>query len=221
MPKSIIGDRIQQRLDELGISQAELARRCNLAQSTVNGLITGSSRSSAHLHVIARQLGVSTAWLAGVRPANDRGITGEESVEDWTERLGIALIPLVELSACEGDVKEFPVLAQVPISREWIHEWAGSKEPGFLFVTRFEGDDMAPTIGSRDLVLFDASETDIRKQDKLWAVTYGGIGVIRRVRRVGEGKLELRADNRHIQPIAATVDEVRVVGRVVGIVKSA
>ena len=221
MPKSIIGDRIQQRLDELGISQAELARRCNLAQSTVNGLITGSSRSSAHLHVIARQLGVSTAWLAGVRAADDRGIAGEDSAEDLADRLGVALIPQVVLAELGSkDVGSIPVLAQVPFSREWLHEWAGSKERGLLFVTRGDGDDMAPTIGGRDLVLFDASETEIRQQDKLWAVCYGGVGFMRRVRRMADGGLELRADNPNVPPIESAVDDVRVIGRIVAVVRS-
>jgi transcriptional regulator with XRE-family HTH domain len=60
-----VGERIAERLKEAGISQAELARRVSLTQPTINALIRGSSRSSAHLHKIARELGTTPAYLAG------------------------------------------------------------------------------------------------------------------------------------------------------------
>lgn len=60
-----IGTRIESRLKELGISQAELARRVMVDQSTINGLIRGHSRSSKHLHRIARELQTTAAYLSG------------------------------------------------------------------------------------------------------------------------------------------------------------
>lgn len=58
-----IGTRIKDRLAALGISQAELARRVGLRQSTINGLIRGEARSSRHLHEIARELETTVAYL--------------------------------------------------------------------------------------------------------------------------------------------------------------
>ena len=60
-----IGPRIENRLQELGLSQAELARRIPVDQSTINGLIRGHSRSSKYLHRIARELETTAAYLAG------------------------------------------------------------------------------------------------------------------------------------------------------------
>lgn len=60
-----IGERIDERLKAIGISQAELARRVGVGQSTINGLIRGESRGSKHLHVIARTLRTSPAYLIG------------------------------------------------------------------------------------------------------------------------------------------------------------
>ena len=51
-----MGERIRARLQALDISQAELARRVG---------INGSSRSSVHLHKIARELRTTSAFLAG------------------------------------------------------------------------------------------------------------------------------------------------------------
>ncbi|WP_133032181.1 helix-turn-helix transcriptional regulator [Sphingomonas sp. PP-CE-1G-424] len=60
-----VGDRIRQRLTDLGMSQSELARRVGINQSTVAALLTGRSRSSGHLHSIARSLATTTAFLVG------------------------------------------------------------------------------------------------------------------------------------------------------------
>lgn len=60
-----IGDRIRDRLEELGISQSELARRVSITQGTVAGLIRGKARSSTHLHKIARELQTTAAYLEG------------------------------------------------------------------------------------------------------------------------------------------------------------
>lgn len=79
---------------------------------------------------------------------------------------------------------------------------------------------MAPTIGGRDLVLFDGSNTELREPDKLWAVCHNGAGFFRRVRRLGAGEVELRADNANVTPIVAKVDDVRLIGRVVAVVKA-
>ncbi|MET3723465.1 helix-turn-helix domain-containing protein [Sphingomonas trueperi] len=75
-----IGERIDYRLKAIGISQAELARRVGVRQSTINGLIRGESRGSKHLHVIARILRTSPAYLTGETedPAPDAPIMEPE-----------------------------------------------------------------------------------------------------------------------------------------------
>lgn len=60
-----LGARIAERLDYLQMSQAELARRAAIPQSTVNSLIKRNRRSSPHLVRIARELGTTPAYLTG------------------------------------------------------------------------------------------------------------------------------------------------------------
>jgi len=61
----MIGERILLRLSALGKSQSWLARQVGITQPAINGLIRGSSRSSAHLHKIARTLLTSPEYLTG------------------------------------------------------------------------------------------------------------------------------------------------------------
>lgn len=64
-----IGERVQLRRKELGISQTELARRVGIASSSISELENGKSKSSVHLATMADVLGVSALWLeTGVDP---------------------------------------------------------------------------------------------------------------------------------------------------------
>lgn len=57
--------RLRQRMKVLGISQAELGRRLGLHQSAVNHMVSGRNFGSRYLHLIARELSTSTAYLTG------------------------------------------------------------------------------------------------------------------------------------------------------------
>lgn len=69
----MIGERIAARLSDMGMSQSELARRIGLTQGSIAQLVSGRSRSSAHLHKIARELQTTPAFLSGETddPASD------------------------------------------------------------------------------------------------------------------------------------------------------
>ncbi|WP_288338555.1 helix-turn-helix domain-containing protein [uncultured Sphingomonas sp.] len=60
-----LGRRIDDRRRELGISQAELARRVGMRQSTLNSLINGASRSSRKIVELAQHLRTTPAYLVG------------------------------------------------------------------------------------------------------------------------------------------------------------
>lgn len=68
-----LGQRIEDRRKQIGISQAELARRVGIRQSTVNSLIRGDSRSSRSIVQIARELHTTPAYLTGSTDDPDEG----------------------------------------------------------------------------------------------------------------------------------------------------
>jgi transcriptional regulator with XRE-family HTH domain len=57
--------RLRERMNEEGISQAELARRVGVRQPTIFKLLTGENAGSTHIHKIARELGTTPAYLTG------------------------------------------------------------------------------------------------------------------------------------------------------------
>lgn len=60
-----LGIRIEERLASLSMSQAELARRTGVPQTTINSLVRGKSRTSPHLIKLARELQTTPAYLTG------------------------------------------------------------------------------------------------------------------------------------------------------------
>lgn len=68
-----LGARIEERRREIGISQAELARRVGVRQSTMNSLIKGDSRTTRSLLKIARELHTTPAYLTGEVDNPDEG----------------------------------------------------------------------------------------------------------------------------------------------------
>ncbi|MFZ3485307.1 helix-turn-helix domain-containing protein [Sphingomonas sp. 3-13AW] len=61
----ILGERVRERMEAAGLSQAELARRVGVAQPTIFKLIHSNKKGSVHLHRIARELGTTPAYLSG------------------------------------------------------------------------------------------------------------------------------------------------------------
>lgn len=82
------------------MSQAELARRVRVDQSTINGLVRGTAKATKHLHQIARELKTTPSYLSGEtddpagEAAND-DFTSEE--REWVELL--RLLPTADRKA--------------------------------------------------------------------------------------------------------------------------
>lgn len=119
----MIGDRIKLRLEALGMSQSALARAIGVTQGTINSLVSGRSRSSSHLHVIARELQTTIAYLTGETddpdagpqtpaslPADDRNLLGLFAALNGSDR---AVIVKVVQAYVEKEARP-PALVKLP-----------------------------------------------------------------------------------------------------------
>lgn len=59
----ISGARVAERLKAAGLSQGELARRVGVSQPTIFKIIHGNKSGSRVLHLVARELGTTSAYL--------------------------------------------------------------------------------------------------------------------------------------------------------------
>lgn len=101
-------------------------------------------------------------------------------------------------------------------SRNWLRKFTNSP-PQMLFSSQGAGDSMMPTIHDRDVVIIDRSQRSLVDQmgDKIWAIVFGELGMIKRIRQLPNGDLVISSDNQVIRDQVASRDEVHIVGRVI------
>lgn len=142
------------------------------------------------------------------------------TLEDVAAEHGLALVEEVDLALGMGatylDGGTPEILGIVPFREEWLrgmHDGPIDR----LKVVRGRGDSMEPTIHDGDVVLIDTAQRRIDDQDRIWAVAYGDLGMIRRVRVTPRGSWMLMPDNSVVRPDEVGDGEVAVIGRVVWI----
>ncbi|MGE0226273.1 MAG: S24 family peptidase [Acetobacteraceae bacterium] len=106
----------------------------------------------------------------------------------------------------------------VGFRHDWIRE-SLRVEPNVLIMDVAVGDAMTPTVADGDLLLLDASDTNLR-QDGIYVLRINGGSLVRRVQRMHDGSVGLIPDN----PSYVTdsipserVSNLEVIGRVIWI----
>lgn len=235
----IVGTRIYDLLKERGISQAELARRIGMSQQAVWKLIYGHSLSSSKIHLIARELGTSVEYLEGGDDewaAAHRDNTGAVDRADFVgeggpayrgepvtrlevDQADFALIPQIEIGFSMGGglhLDEHVEAHVVPLPRQWLKPAMKGNFNQLRIVTG-EGDSMEPTLRDGDICVIDTAQNALNGQDRIWCLGYGDLGMIKRVRAMPDGGLQIISDNSNVRPFTAYDGEVQIFGRVIWI----
>ncbi|WP_257555087.1 S24 family peptidase [Sphingobium sp. CFD-2] len=214
------GGRIRSRLETLGMSQAELARRVGIKQPSINHLIKNGAQGSKHLHQIAQALQTTPAYLTGEIDDPAEGYVALPSADVIAVELGLVPVREIDLRYGMGATElEVPVTTTVRhFSRDWIRIYTGAS-PDHLYFAQGIGDSMAPTILDSDLLLIDASEQTLHLADKIWACAYGNSGMVKRLRQMADGSVKIMSDNQNVRDEIAYDNELHVLGRVVAIVR--
>ena len=215
-----VGAKIQILLADLGMSQAELARRIGITQPSVNALLRGNAQSSKHLHKIARILGTTPEYLTGETDDPSEGAQLAPTPEAVAEQLDAAMIEEVDLTFGLGGAFNDGAVSNdlVPFPREWLREFAGNRGEA-VSVARARGDSMEPTIKGGYYCLFDRSKIRIDEQDALWALAVGELLMIKRVRAVLDGSYMVLSDNSAVPAERMHDGEMHVIGRVIAVIQ--
>lgn len=143
------------------------------------------------------------------------------TIEEIAHEQGWALIEEIDLSLGMGatflDPDRAPErLGIVPFTLDWLRGiYRGPISR--LKVVRGTGDSMEPTIRDGDFVLIDTSRQRLDEQDVVWAISYGDLGMIRRLRQMPGGGVQLMPDNSVVRPSEAHDGEMHIMGRVIWI----
>lgn len=215
-----IGNRIATRLDELGMSQAELARQVGIKQPSINHLINKGAQGSKHLHEIAKVLQTSPSYLIGETDDPSEGYIPVPSTAAIAAELGLVPVREIDLTFGMGArYLDVPVTENVRhFSHEWIKQYTRAS-PEHLLFAQGAGDSMFPTLLDSDLMLIDCSQKSLTMSDKIWVASYAGCGIIKRLRQMPGGGVKILSDNPAVSEETAYDGELSLIGRVVAIVR--
>jgi phage repressor protein C with HTH and peptisase S24 domain len=226
MTDSILAQNIGALRRHLGKNQTEFADLIGTQQANVSKWESkGVEPTSDYLSAMAERAGVSIRQFKTElwRPETIKKPlkSNVSSITDWAEEQGWALVEEVDLALGMGATFLEPGYEPesrglVPFKASWLRDiFRGPVAQ--LKVVRGSGDSMEPTIRDGDFVLLDTSKKRLDEQDVIWAVSYGDLGMIRRLRQLPGGGVSLMPDNQNVRPINAYDGEMHILGRVIWI----
>lgn len=206
-----------------GFSQDALATKVGIKQPSIARLLAGDVRNPRYLPEIARALGTTADYLQGETDdpslnLGDRRLAwhGPPVSDDRTIE-----IPVIDLAyGMGGSYLENvdPDAIREPFPLSFIRRYTKARAEDLVIADGL-GDSMSPTIGSNDQLLIDRSLDTLRVADQIWCFSFGGVGMVKRLRPRPDGSIAILSDNPLVPEDRAVDDELFLIGRVVAIVR--
>jgi phage repressor protein C with HTH and peptisase S24 domain len=203
--------RLKKAAEQKGWTHAEIATASGVPIGTVHKLMRGATDPQlTTMQRVVECLGLSMDYALN-------GISDESG--DWETALpqlsrDQVRIPIYDIVVSAGSGRE--VLREEPISWAtfpalYVRELG---EASSLQMISVEGDSMEPDLRSGDKVIFDSSATQPR--DGMYVVRLGDQLLVKRLRIVAAGRVELVSSNPIYQPFTVDLarDDFEIKGRV-------
>ncbi|MEV5031609.1 helix-turn-helix transcriptional regulator [Sphingobium sp. LMC3-1-1.1] len=203
------------------LSQDEAAEAIGTTKSMYGKLERGErTLDTDWLDKMGRAFRCEPYQIIAAAPGHEPNDRTSASLEDVAAEHNLAFVEEIDLALGMGatylDGSQPEVLGLVPFKQDWLHGlYDGPLDK--LKVVRGRGDSMEPTIREGDTILIDTSQRRLDDQDRIWAVAYGELGMIRRIKATPRGTWLLIPDNKVVNPDEATDGEATLLGRVIWI----
>lgn len=217
----IVGSRLEWLIEDRRTSQSAVARAIGVKQPSIGRLISGETRETGKLLELARALKTTPEFLVGEIDVDGVGpsLAFAPQLPPEMDPDEVA-IDSIDLAYGLGGtfVDNDPDTAEIEkarFSRKWLRKFTHSP-PEMLFTTSGIGDSMRPTIDDADIVIVDRSD-NLKDSlgEKIWAIVFGGVGMIKRLRPMPDGTVKIMSDNQSVRDDIAHEGELHIVGRVV------
>lgn len=205
---------IQELVRWAKLAPAAVAKKAGVAASTVNRPYNGTATT---------RIGRGTLDKLRAAFPDFPGFSAEAAIEaegvsepdrDTVELDQIDLRYGLGATFIDGHIS----VAKRRFSRAWLRD-VSSTSPEHLFWAIGDGDSMEPTIRSGEVVLIDRSQVTPRSGDGIWAIAYGEVSMIKRLRPMPDGSVTIFSDNQLVPAATAVDGEMHVIGRVVAVVR--
>jgi phage repressor protein C with HTH and peptisase S24 domain len=209
-------------LDHTGLSAAEVARKAKVDAETVRRPATGKATTRISLRTLEKLQAAYPdfpGW-AGYSATESRA---PYRPQDPVPKFGSPfpdLVPVREIDLSFGmgaTYLDVPITEEVHhFPRAWLRRYTRSAADK-LFFAQGIGDSMEPTLHDSDLLLIDTDQQTLNSADRIWVVTYADCGMIKRLRPVPGGGVEVMSDKKEVPAFTAYDGELVIIGRVVAV----
>ncbi|AQU84904.1 MULTISPECIES: XRE family transcriptional regulator [unclassified Halomonas] len=195
----IIGERLKEERERIGLSQTALAQIGGVGKTTQIKYEKGASNpDSSYLSAVADE-GIDIFYV----------LKGQRSETATVQSFGVPLsepspgfspVKMYDIEAAAGAGRSFegePVKTTLYFSTAELAEQG--LDPAQVVGIKVRGDSMDGTLADGDWVLVDRSNRD-PKQEGVFLLLVSGERRIKRVQRLAGGALYLISDNDHYQP---------------------
>ena len=202
--------RLDQVLRQFG-SVAEVARAVGVSDNAIYKWLSGRGQPSvANLVAVAKAGRVSLEWLATGREASPKRAASRPA-----DRGDFVYVPrnTARDPSGSGAIRSDQVVDYIAFKAEWVRDRLGA-DPRNLLLVEALGDSMAPNVSEHDLLLVDLGEPRFR-HDGLYLLRREHDLAVKRVQRRPDGSLLVQNDNPAYESTVVTMDEIRILGRVI------
>jgi phage repressor protein C with HTH and peptisase S24 domain len=211
-----LAERIQQRLDYLGLSAEAASIRAGSSRDLIRGIFRGNKTLRADkAKRLAEVLQVSVAWLEhGIGPADEFDSDGSDEfgIPEYDVRIEAGALALASVKPDADNV----VKARWALPEDFVRHELRTSRAGLMMVEVL-GDSMEPTLSPGDRVLIDTKHKS-PSPPGIYAI-YDGFGVVVKRLELVPGSepisVKLISDHPGHSPYISTVDEAHIMGRVV------
>lgn len=207
-------DRINLKMTEHNLSQADLVRGTGAGRATVSGWVNGTNNPSAkHLDNLAKTLKTTTSWL--LTGFADEG-NNFQLIETWDsntpldeDEVEIPFFKDFSFACGAGSIGDAIAneKRKLRMSKSTLRNLTITKENAVAATA--SGDSMCPTIKDGDTIHLDLGRKTI-KDGKIFAVCIGGLFYCKRLYNMPFGGVRIVSDNSEEFPeIVLTADEAK------------
>jgi phage repressor protein C with HTH and peptisase S24 domain len=213
--RDFIALRVRNFAQRLGYNASSLGKALDIPRSTVPSYWKGEKAWPLELiPFVAATLQVTPEDLVSLEGTS----SGSLPVERISSRSDTVAVREIDLSYGMGATYlDVPVTEEVhQFPRAWLRRYTRAA-PDQLFFAQGLGDSMEPTLFDSDLLLIDTSQRTLNMAEKIWAIAYADCGMIKRLRPVPNGGVEVWSDKKEVSPFTAYDGELDIIGRVVAV----
>lgn len=200
-----------------------LARAAGLGETVVRDILQGMTKDVklGTVEKLAKVLGLGIADLLpdalGSADAHSdhppvRTVDAGETASVMRMDLSYAMGDGTNLD--ESYIEGEPVVFDISFLRRLT-----PSSPNLLRIVNGIGDSMQPTIHDREDLILDLGQRALNLQDRIWAISLLGAGAVKRLQAVSKERILVISDNPDVPDREYHIDDITIVGRIVGSIK--